>query len=127
MSESNQRTLQQKRAKHAWDAVTNLRLSEELLEKYCSLVRSLPAMIQTNGLAPTLAFLNAKGKEHHKTAYAQLQSWMQLQMGFQGELIKYLLMSDSLTYRQATTEAQAYLNWLKRFTEAQEWCNNADS
>lgn len=125
MAKSQQQTLQQERAKHAWQEVEGvLRLNKDQRKEYSALVRGLPAMIQHDGLAPALAFLKAKGKEHHKTAYTQLQSWMQLQMDFQGELIEYLLMSDSLTYRHATTEAQAYLNWLKRFTEAKGWSDN---
>lgn len=127
MVKSQQQTLQQERAKHAWQKVKDVeegQLKEEQRKEYSSLVRGLPAMIQHDGLAPALAFLKAKGKEHHKTAYAQLQSWMRLQMGFQDDLIEFLLDNNSLTYRQATTEALAYLNWLKRFTEAKGWSDN---
>ena len=63
-------TLEQKRAKHAWDKIRLIKgLSQALPDdngalesEYCSRARGLNAMIQQNGLGTTLGFLKAKGK-----------------------------------------------------------------
>jgi CRISPR-associated protein Cmr5 len=67
---TQRQTIEQKRAKHAWD---NIRLIQDLSQarpddngalesEYCSRARGLNAMIQQNGLGTTLGFLKAKGK-----------------------------------------------------------------
>lgn len=122
MTKTQQQTLQQQRAAHAWGQVEKVAQSDK---EYGSLVRGLPAMIQHDGLAPTLAFLKAKDKgkqsSHHWTAYKQLSDWVKSQITFEAEsddLLECLVKNSSTTYRHATTEALAYLSWLKRFVEA---------
>lgn len=121
---SNQQTLQQKRAQNAWEAVEAVD-KQSFKEYYGSLVRGLPAMIQTNGLAHTLAFLKSKGKAHHQSAYDTLGAWVisQLKQPDKQDLLTYLLECQTNDYRRATTEALAYLQWLKRFVEAKGWKN----
>jgi CRISPR-associated protein Cmr5 len=122
---SRQQTMQQQRAALAWKQVNEIERSSKKGE-YGSLVRSLPAMIQTDGLGQTLAFLLAKGKtDHsapHSVAYAHLQEWLRGQFQDMGNtnLLDWLLTQDSATYRFVTSEAQAYLLWLKRFAEAKD-------
>ncbi|MEL6407022.1 MAG: type III-B CRISPR module-associated protein Cmr5 [Chloroflexota bacterium] len=113
---SQQRTLQQKRAKQAFTDVNSVQ--DSVQKEYGSLVRGLPALIQSDGLATTLVFLQAKGKAHHKDAYKHLSAWVMKQLGEEGDLMQWLLKVDSFDYRQATTETMAYLTWLKRFAEA---------
>lgn len=115
---SQQRTLQQLRAAQAFQDVESV--SGNVQSEYNSLVRSLPALIQSDGLAPTLAFLNAKGKPHHKAAYEHLGAWVLKELNGSGKFIEWLISTDtdSFKYRQATTETMAYLTWLKRFAEA---------
>jgi len=36
-----------------------------------------------------------------------------------GDLLQWVLENDSVAYRRATTEALAFLTWLKRFAEAE--------
>jgi CRISPR-associated protein Cmr5 len=36
-----------------------------------------------------------------------------------GSALEWILRQDSSTYRRATTESLAFLNWLKRFAEAE--------
>lgn len=118
MTNSQQQTLQQQRAAHAWEQVEKIAQNDK---EYGSLVRGLPAMIQHDGLAPTLAFLKAKGKGHHLKAYQQVSNWVKSQIAFgvtSTDLLECLIKNDSTTYRHATTEALAYLGWLKRFAEA---------
>jgi CRISPR-associated protein Cmr5 len=114
---SNQQTLQQERAAQAFADVESV--SQSAQTEYGSLVRGLPALIQSDGLATTLVFLKAKGKAHHLAAYNHLSNWVMGKVSKQsGDLITWLLKEDSFKYRQATTEALAYLTWLKRFAEA---------
>lgn len=126
MSASRQQTLQQERAANAWAAVEEVEQRYSKAKKeYGSLVRGLPALIQTDGLGQTLAFLKAKGKgedaNHHSIAYQHLNGWVMAQLGAKGDLLESLLQTDSATYRRATSEALAYLQWIKRFAEAKDW------
>jgi CRISPR-associated protein Cmr5 len=127
MTKTQQQTLQQQRAAHAWQQVEQAdgELKGQTRKEYGSLVRGLPAMIQHDGLAPTLAFLKAKDKNkqntHHWRAYEQLSDWVKSQVTFEvksNDLLECLIKNGSKTYRHATTEALAYLSWLKRFAEA---------
>jgi CRISPR-associated protein Cmr5 len=134
---SAQQTLQQRRAAHAWACVEEVgsKKPEDFRKKYGSLVRRLPALIQTDGLGQTLAFLLAKdgksknkGDTEHIEAYRNISDWMVSEhsgLGIkykQGEtLLEWLLKQPTTDYRRATAEVLAYLNWLKRFAEAKGW------
>ena len=119
--QSQQQTLQQRRAKAAWTAIKGV--SQNAQKEYASLVRGFAAMIQTDGLAPALAFIKAKGKEHHEALNQHLSNWVLAEMKIAGEkdLLQWLLGQSSARYRQAATETIAYLVWLKRFVEAEGW------
>lgn len=118
---SNQQTKQQERAASAYAQVSEISKDNK---EYGSLVRGLPAMIQRDGLGQSLAFLLAKDKGNRSTphwyAYQHLSKWMCGYFKIEGkqDLLDWLLKQSSERYRQATTEAQAYLVWLKRFAEA---------
>lgn len=127
---SSQQTLQQKRAKHAWDVVNNQnRGGQKFKKEFTSNVRKLPSMIINDGLGQSLAFLlaQAKGKKDdaHYVVYKAVSDWVcqELKLNCTGTgLMDYLLdeTTKSSHYRRASTEALAYLTWLKRFTEAKE-------
>ena len=123
MTQSSQQTLQQKRAQHAYGKVKALDERTTQVKEYGSLVRGLPAQIQIDGLGAALAFLQAKGKDYHLAAYRHLEDWLRQpdQFAFQGDLLEWLLGQSTVTYRQVTSEALAYLVWLKRFVEAKGW------
>jgi CRISPR-associated protein Cmr5 len=122
-----QQTLQQKRAAHAWKCIEKVQAG--IQKKYGSLVRGLPALIQSDGLGQTLAFLKAKdknkGNTEHIEAYSNISNWISIEFGItykQGEtLLEWLLTQETPMYRRVTAEALAYLNWLKRFAEAKGW------
>lgn len=116
--QSKRQTDEQRRAAQAWRDIQSVKSNQT---EYASLVRGFAAMIQHDGLGPALAFLKAKGKEHHEALNKHLSDWVLPQMGADGhkELLEWLLTQDSATYRHAATETLAYLNWLKRFAEAQ--------
>lgn len=138
---SRQRSLEQERAKAAWERVEQVKQHNEKLEEkkkylkeYGSLAKSAPADIQANGLGQTLAFLYAKGfsnckpKDNGENAHYQLfkhvSDWVNSQLGLKIDDSKGLLgwivkRATTDEYRRATTEAVAFLIWLKRFAEAE--------
>jgi CRISPR-associated protein Cmr5 len=120
---TQQQTLQQKRAAHAWACIEKVPTGVQ--KKYGSLVRGLPSLIQSDGLGQTLAFLLSKAggdaKKEHRVAYDHIAAWVRQELGFQDDLIEWLLKQSSTDYRRATAEVLAYLSWLKRFAEAKGW------
>ncbi len=91
--------------------------------KYGSLVRKMPSYILTNGLGQTLAFLKAKGRNEpdseHEILYCHLSKWLRERLGINGDVLHWITVTDSHQYRRATMEALAFLQWLKRFAEAE--------
>lgn len=121
---SRQQSLEQKRAAAAWERVVYVRdHGQSYAKKYGQLAKSAPADIQANGLGQTLAFWRAKPKEEHSQAlFKDVSDWVKKQMGLstQKTLLEWII-QDARTdeYRRATAEAIAFLNWLKRFAEAE--------
>lgn len=140
---SRQRSLEQERAKAAWSAVEQvIKRNKQLDDKkkyakeYSSLARSAPADIQANGLGQTVAFWRAKGYEWNQSkqqsepkqdnAHAELLGHVANWLGKQeilpdGKDLVEWISKDATTdeYRRASTEAIAFLTWLKRFAEAE--------
>jgi len=117
------RTLEQERAKYAWDCVQEAK-EKSFAGDYRSIALKAPSLILTNGLGQTLAFLKAKGKgepgNEHEVLYQHLEGWLQKQLGINGNLLDWLVnTATSQQYRLATMEALALLQWLKRFAEAE--------
>jgi CRISPR-associated protein Cmr5 len=117
-----QKTKEQERAAQAWKDVSGVK-TKTFEGLYGGWVKKLPALILTNGLGQALAFLLAKGKrqEAAKTLYDHLSKWIMAEVAqVQGvKLLDWLIKHDSAQYRRATTEALAFVNWLKRFAEAE--------
>lgn len=134
---SRLQTLEQERAKSAWQKIQAVIAESEKLQdkdeienfkkKYSGLARSMPAMMQNAGLGQALAFLRAKaGKDHNKAEwllYCHLSDWIKNQGNATafGEktLLDWLIEQSSERYRQVTAETIGYLRWLKRFAEAE--------
>jgi CRISPR-associated protein Cmr5 len=118
---SQQKTLEQKRAKQAWDNVRNVK-GKSYESEYATIALRASSLIQTNGLGQTLAFLKAKGKGQeenaHEVFFKHISAWVTGQFGWSKDLLREILERDSADYRRATAEALAYLNWHKRFVEA---------
>jgi CRISPR-associated protein Cmr5 len=113
-----QKTLNQERANFALEKVKDIKSDKE---KYASNAKKLPALITTNGLIPTLAFL--KSKEEIKPLYDTMNEWLK-KKGFSNnnddDALEYLLTCDFSTLRLATMEAMAFANWLKRMVEIEK-------
>ena len=116
---SVRRTKEQERAKFAWDKVKAV---TEKQKEFKALAQNAPADIQTNGLAQTLAFWNAKGESHHQALYQAVSEWVMKEMGQLGkDILEWITDGNtgSDSYRRATAEALAFLVWVKRFAEAE--------
>ena len=117
------RTLEQERAKHAWDCVQEVK-DKPFAGDYRTIAVKVPFLIVTNGLGQTLAFLKAKGKgepgNEHEVLYRHLADWVGRKVNADGDLLNWLVnTATSQQYRLATMEALALLQWLKRFAEAE--------
>lgn len=130
---SQQRSLEQERAAKAWTCIVQVRDSGKgYAKEYGSLAKRAPADIQSNGLGQTLAFWRAKGYDKGKPKNNGADEHCQLLLHV-SDWVKGRLKSDqNLTlfdwivqkastddYRRATTEAMAFLSWIKRFAEAE--------
>ena len=109
-------TMEQQRAKYAWDKVKGQS------KEYRNLAKSAPAMIMTNGLMQTLAFLKGKGKEHHLALLDHLTGWLKEkkmvdETGFNA-VMDTLSSMNSTAYQRATEEAMAILRWLRHLADA---------
>jgi CRISPR-associated protein Cmr5 len=108
------------------DLLKRERAANDWRKSYGSLARKVPMLVLTNGLGQTLAFLRSKGKDdqsdEHNVLFRHLSEWTMRQVApntKDGDLLKWMLNNDSAAYRRASTEALAYLVWLKRFAEAE--------
>lgn len=135
MPNGHQQTLDQQRARAAWEDIAAVsQRSEDFKKKYGSLARKVPSLILTNGLGQTLAFLRVKAKCHeppqrrsaeaqaHGEVYSHLSAWTMGQVApnaGQQTLLDWVMANNSAAYRRATTETLAFLVWLKRFAEAE--------
>lgn len=127
MSKSLQQTLEQERAKKAWEDVRSVtNCSEEFKKKYGSLARRVSMLVLINGLGQTLAYLRSKGKNDQSSEYnvlfRHLSNWTMSQVApdkKDQDLLDWVRNTSSDMYRRATTEVLAYLTWLKRFAEAE--------
>ncbi len=127
---ANRRSIEQDRAKQAWDAIKEMR-GTGAENDYGSRAKDLPSMLQVNGLGATMAFLRAKaGKKgtkdyrlHEDRLYKQVSRRVTsyLEYDEQGDLIHLIQNEDTETYRRATAEAIAFSIWLKRYCEAEGW------
>ena len=121
-------TLEQRRARHAWDAVQRAKSAKD----YSREAKRLPVRIATAGLGHAIAFANANCGVG-KSAADDVAKWVlaTLKSGRAastfgpkhedagGQLIRQIIENDADWLRRATEEALAYLRWLSRFAEAE--------
>lgn len=119
-------TLDQRRAKHAWEAVQKVvrqsgQHAKQNPEKFGTEVKRLPMRIMASGLGQALAFLEAK--QEVPGLLAELSDWVVekrgIRSGASGSLLRAVIDGDSDLLRRATDETLAYLQWLKRFVDAE--------
>ncbi len=114
-------------------AISAYRYVEEAIEKlggnesnnsakYKSYAKKVPALIKTNGLGATYAFIKSKDNtDAYALIYNQTGKWLQECYGDtfsrDEDLVKCLISLPSVEYRTATVEVLALFNWLRRFAE----------
>jgi len=118
--------LDQKRARQALNNITQVEQNTHVNRKeFSSLSRSLPAMLQVNGLGQTLAFLKSKSASSlsHEILYGHFSFWLNeiIRDGEPGDFLDYIVDQSTYIYRHAGDEAIEFSIWLRRFAEAKGW------
>ncbi|MGQ9485956.1 MAG: type III-B CRISPR module-associated protein Cmr5 [Desulfosoma sp.] len=119
------KTLDQIRAEWAWSHV------QDADEKYKNLAKGLPALVMSNGLMQTLAFLQGKADKNRSNEYAKLVDHILNWLGHkEAQVLKpeetadfkssmrALCRCDSLLYQRATEETLAILKWIRYLANA---------
>lgn len=143
----------QTRSAFAWQQVCKHYAESEAKDgdfsSYANLCKGVPALIMSNGLMQTLAFLQSKYKEtqpknqsaeelkkaKEKNARTRHHSWLlsdvlkclkllsesdALSPATYQTAMSDLVKKNSLEYRMATEQAMATLRWLRQFASAQQ-------
>lgn len=115
-------TMEQRRAADAWQRC------QGCSQEYANLAKGLPALIMNSGLLQVMAFLNEKGAKTNQRHCAELAShlrqWLSAQ--FPGAIrsadfapfMQALMGCDARTFRLVTTEAFAWLRWVRQMAPA---------
>lgn len=127
-------TIQQQRAKYALDEVKTALDRGVNKKEYKSYASSLPAMIHMNGLGQAAAFFKSKGNSSptHAALYTLLSNWLcshdddlkkKQEMPKQpyagcANLLEGITTKDMHAYRLSQAEAQALMDWVKKFAKA---------
>jgi len=119
-------TLDQRRAKHAWEAVQAAKKCDDP-KKFGGQAKKLPTRIMASGLGHALAFLHAK--KYAPGLLKAIGDWVLDKRAnpHSGEpapgedaLIRAIVVEGTSDFlRRATDEVLAYLVWLNRFAEAE--------
>ncbi|MGA7979378.1 MAG: type III-B CRISPR module-associated protein Cmr5 [Chromatiaceae bacterium] len=112
-------TSEQKRAQHAW------RKAQEGVshhgKDYVNDAKGLPALIMNSGLMQVMAFLHGKGGRHALLGQ-HLRDWLHEHANtpkdFEGFMQHLVEMDDARRFQAITTEAFAWLKWLRQMAPA---------
>ena len=112
-------TLEQKRAHHAWDKAGDG--LKQHGKDYMNDAKGLPALIMNSGLMQVMAFLHQKGGRQEILAQ-HLRDWLHEQCktprDFEGFMQELYTMEDARRFQDITTEAFAWLKWLRQMAAA---------
>jgi len=112
-----QLTLEQQRARHAWECC------ESYTESHGKFAKGLPALIINSGLMQVLAFCHEKGR-HCEDVAKHLRDWLQQRFPRQingadfESFMQSLMKAEPADYQAITTEAMAWLKWLRQLAPA---------
>lgn len=113
------KTLEQRRAQHAWNkAKEGIECSNG--NDYVNIAKGLPALIMNSGLMQTMAFLHQKGGTHELLA-GHLRDWLHERLGTPTDFTSFmdtLLTAEPRAFQHATREALAWLKWLRQMASA---------
>mgnify|MGYP003441457407 CR=1 FL=1 len=110
-------TLEQQRAQDAWNQC------EKYEKEHVNIAKGLPALIMNSGLMQVLAFCHEKGKANELVA-THLRTWLNQRFndvardpGFE-LFMQSLLKANPADYQAITTEAFAWLRWMRQMSSA---------
>ena len=110
-------TLEQQRAQDAWNQCVNYE------KEHVNIAKGLPALMMNSGLMQVLAFCHEKGKANEQVA-THLRTWLSQRFknvapdeGFE-RFMQSLLKAQPSDYQAITTEAYAWLRWLRQMASA---------
>ena len=110
-------TLEQQRAQDAWNQCASY------TKEHVNIAKSLPALIMNSGLMQVLAFCHEKGKANEQVA-THLRTWLNQRFngvgrdpGFEA-FMQALLKANPADYQAITTEAYAWLRWMRQMASA---------
>lgn len=110
-------TLEQRRAQDAWNQCANYN------KEHVNIAKGLPALIMNSGLMQVLAFCHEKGKANEQVA-THLRTWLNHRFnsvardpGFEA-FMQALLKASPADYQAITTEAYAWLRWMRQMAAA---------
>lgn len=120
-----EQTLGQKRAAHALDSINRL-VKQKNYGNFASYVQRLPATVVMNGLGQAMAgeLAAARGCKNederaHKILFEFVESWLKQSKVYpEKDLMTAIVQSNQKDYVRAQAEALAYLDWLKKFSQA---------
>jgi CRISPR-associated protein Cmr5 len=125
------KTLEQERSNYAFKRISEIK-GKSFEKDASSLISKLGTLILTNGLGNTLAFLFAKGKDHHLEVIMIISNWLFRQEGQKEPRFKRDNVKDEIEevmgklvlnatvehYMYYTEETLRLVNWLRRFSDA---------
>jgi CRISPR-associated protein Cmr5 len=121
-TKANPLTLEQQRAQDAWNQCVKYE------KEHVNIAKGLPALIMNSGLMQLLAFCHEKGKKEKGLPYEQvathLRTWLNLRFngvardpGFES-FMQSMLEATPTYYQSVTTEAYAWLRWMRQMASA---------
>jgi CRISPR-associated protein Cmr5 len=110
-------TLEQQRAEDSWTKCANYS------KDHVNFAKGLPALIMNSGLMQVLAFCHEKGKAYEQVS-TDLRTWLNHRFnnvnrdpGFE-LFMQSLLTASPADYQAITTEAFAWLRWMRQMASA---------
>ena len=114
-------TLEQERARHSWEKAGEARAKlGKGYKDYVNDAKGLPALIMNSGLMQVMAFCHDKGGRH-ETLAQHLREWLHKQCGTPSgfeEFMQHLMNCEPSRFQLITTEAFAWLRWLRQMASA---------
>ena len=120
-------TLDQKRAKFAWEAARKANVDLKNFSDYKNLAKGAPALIMGNGLMPAVAFYQSRGTRQATQLLQDILNWQARvidnygdkapNMTFDGAM-QVMQSADSVDYMRLTDETLAMLKWLRQFADS---------
>lgn len=122
MTETMTKSLEQAEALYALESIQGI--GAEIQRDYLTQIKRLPAMVLSNGLGHSLAFLLAKAEKSKSSAYyilfRHIADWLTKQGVYpsEGDIMKHMMEGTMTQYIEAQSYVVRILTWLVRFAKA---------